>query len=50
MLSGLGKSCSAGGEAAEVDEVPVGEVAVVGRVGAHGTDGEAVLEGEAAEG
>lgn len=34
----------------QVDKVEVGQVAVGGRVHAHGGDGEAVLEGEAADG
>lgn len=38
------------GELAEVDEVPVREMAVVGAVGAHGGDDEAVVQGDASGG
>lgn len=44
-----GEGGAAEGEGAEVDEVEVGHEAVQGRVHAHGRDGEAVGEGEAAE-
>ena len=40
---------AADGAAAEVDEVPVGGEAVVEEYSAHGRDGDAVGQGEAAE-
>lgn len=44
-----GEGDTAEGEGANVDEVPICEVAVIGRVHAHGADGETVLEGQVAE-
>jgi hypothetical protein len=44
-----GKGGAAEGEGAEMDQMPVGQMAIIGRVHAHGADGEAVLEGHAPE-